>query len=135
MDRRESERMGWMEAERRGRGDLKQQVLTALLASDVPLTPGQVRDAIDADLAYTTVMTVLNRLSEQGLVARRRAGRAYAYTAVVDQAEVTARQMQRLLTTGEDRVAVLRQFLDVLSDDDERALIELIGRIDQDGAR
>ncbi len=124
-----------MEAERRGRGDLKQQVFAVLLASDAPLTPGQVRDAIDADLAYTTVMTVLNRLSEQGLVARRRAGRAYAYTAVVDQAEVTARQMQRLLTTGEDRVAVLRQFLDVLSDDDERALIELIGRIDEDGAR
>ena len=52
-----------MEAERRGRGDLKQQVLTVLLASDVPMTPAQVRDAIDADLAYTTVMTVLNRLS------------------------------------------------------------------------
>ena len=124
-----------MEAERRGRGDLKQQVLSVLLAADTPMTPGQVRDAIDADLAYTTVMTVLNRLSDQGLVARRRSGRAYAYTAVVDQAEVTARQMQRLLATGEDRVAVLRQFLGVLSDDDERALIELIGRIDEDGTR
>ena len=124
-----------MEAERRGRGDLKQQVLAVLLASDVPMTPAQVRGAIDADLAYTTVMTVLNRLSEQGLVARRRSGRAYAYTAVVDRAEVTARQMQRLLATGEDRVAVLRQFLGVLSDDDERALIELIGRIDEDDTR
>ena len=92
-----------MEAERRGRGDLKQQVLAVLLASDVPMTPAQVRGAINADLAYTTVMTVLNRLSEQGLVARRRSGRAYAYTAVLDQAEVTARQMQRLLATGEDR--------------------------------
>ena len=106
-----------------------------LLASDTAMTPAQVRGAIDADLAYTTVMTVLNRLSDQGLVARRRAGRAYAYTAVVDRAEVTARQMQRLLATGEDRVAVLRQFLGVLSDDDERALIELIGRIDEDGTR
>ena len=120
-----------MEAERRGRGDLKQQVLTLLLAADEPMTPGQVRDALDADLAYTTVMTVLNRLAEQGLVARRRAGRAYAYTAVVDEAEVTARQMHRLLEGGGDRVAVLRRFLGVLSDDDERALVELIGRIDQ----
>jgi predicted transcriptional regulator len=68
-------------------------------------------------------------------VARRRAGRAFAYTAVVDQAEVTARQMRRLLETGGDRVAVLRRFLGVLSDDDEQALIELIGRIDEDGAR
>jgi len=74
-----------MEAERRGRGDLKQQVLAVLLASDTAVTPAQVRRAIDADLAYTTVMTVLNRLAGQGLVARRRAGRAYAYTAVLDR--------------------------------------------------
>jgi hypothetical protein len=40
----------------RGRGDLKQQVLAVLLASDTPLTPGQVREALDAELAYTTVM-------------------------------------------------------------------------------
>ena len=123
------------ESERRGRGDLRQQVLSLLLASDTPLTPGQVRDAIGADLAYTTVMTVLNRLAEQGVVARRRAGRAYAYTAVVDQAEVTARQMQRLLETGDDRVAVLRRFLGVLSDEDEQALIDLVGRIDDEDTR
>ena len=123
-----------MDAERRGRGDLKQQVLAVLLAADAPLTPAQVRDGLDAHLAYTTVMTVLNRLCEQGLAARRRTGRAFAYTAVVDQAEVTARQMQRLLESGSDRVAVLRRFLGVLSDDDEQALAELIGRIDEDGA-
>lgn len=121
-----------IEAERRGRGDLKQQVLAVLLASQVPLTPGQVRDAIAAQVAYTTVMTVLNRLCEQGLAARRRAGRAYAYTAVVDEAEVTARQMHRLLEAGTDRVAVLRRFLGVLSDEDERALIDLVERIDGD---
>jgi predicted transcriptional regulator len=121
-----------VEAERRGRGDLKQQVVAVLLASDVPLTPAQVRDAITADVAYTTVMTVLNRLCEQGLAARRRTGRAYAYTAVVDEAEVTARQMHRLLEAGTDRVAVLRRFLGVLSEADERALIDLIERIDED---
>jgi predicted transcriptional regulator len=67
------------------------------------------------------------------LAARRRTGRAFAYTAVVDEAEVTARQMQRLLESGSDRVAVLRRFLGVLSDDDEQALAELIGQIDEDG--
>jgi len=129
------EGMVGMESERRGRGDLKQQVLAVLMAADGPLTPGQVRDGLDPDLAYTTVMTVLNRLCEQGLAARRRAGRAFAYTAVVDEAEVTARQMRRLLESGGDRVAVLRRFLGVLSDDDERALVELIERIDKDGTR
>jgi predicted transcriptional regulator len=124
-----------VEAERRGRGDLKQQVLAVLLASDAPLTPGQVRDAIPAEVAYTTAMTVLNRLCEQGLAARRRVGRAYAYTVVVDEAEVTARQMHRLLEGGTDRVAVLRRFLGVLSDEDERALVDLIERIDEDEQR
>src|SRR5436190_21174125 len=52
-----------------GLGLLRQQVLSVLLAADKAMTPGQVRDAIDADVAYTTVMTVLNRLSEQGLAA------------------------------------------------------------------
>ncbi|MGC9665239.1 BlaI/MecI/CopY family transcriptional regulator [Planosporangium sp. 12N6] len=124
-----------MDVERRARGDLKQRVLNVLLASDTPMTPAQVRDAIDLDLAYTTVMTVLARLCEQGLVARRRSGRAFAYTAVADRAEVTARQMHRLLETGDDRVAVLSRFVGVLSDDDERALIQLIGRIDEGGTR
>jgi len=46
---------------------------------------------------------------------------------VVDQADVTARQMRRMLETGGDRVAVLCLPLGVLSHDDERALVELIG--------
>lgn len=124
-----------MSIDRRARGDLKQEVLRVLLAANAPMTPGDVRDAIDPDLAYTTVMTVLARLCEQGLVARRRAGRAFAYTAIADQNEVTARQMHRLLEAGDDRVAVLTRFLSVLSDNDERTLIELIGRIDEDGDR
>lgn len=80
-------------------------------------------------------MTVLNRLTDQGLVTRRRSGRAYAYSAVADGAEVTARQMRRLLEGGEDRVDVLRRFIGVLSGDAERALVDLIGRLDPDGNR
>ena len=124
-----------METNRRGRGGLKQDVLNVLLASEEPLTPGQVRDSLRGRLAYTTVMTVLNRLCDQGLAVRRRTGRAYAYTAVVDEAEVTARQMRRLLDSGSDRVAVLRRFVGVLSDDDERALVGLLGQIDGDEIR
>src|SRR5262249_9823967 len=124
-----------MEPERRGRGDLKQQVLSVLLASDAPMTPGEVRAALDAELAYTTVMTVLNRLCEQGLAARRRARRAVADTAVEGEAEAARRHIRRLLEGGSDRVAVLRRFLGVLSDDDERALVDLVGRIDEDDTR
>jgi predicted transcriptional regulator len=123
-----------MDSGRRARGTLEQEVIAALAAAAEPMTPAQVRDQLGADLAYTTVMTVLARLSEKGLVTRERVGRAYAYTAVQDEAEVTARQMQRLLDAGDDRAAVLSRFVGVLSDDDERLLIDLL-RHTEDGDR
>jgi predicted transcriptional regulator len=44
----------------------------------------QVRAGLPRPLAYTTVMTVLDRMSAKGLVERRKNGRAYLYTAVLD---------------------------------------------------
>lgn len=44
----------------------------------------QVRAGLSRPLAYTTVMTVLDRMSAKGLVERRKNGRAYLYTAAVD---------------------------------------------------
>lgn len=113
---------------RRSRGTLEQEIVAALAATAQPMTPAQVRDHLGGDLAYTTVMTVLARLAEKGVVTRERIGRAYAYTAVRDEAEVTARQMHRLLDAGDDKVAVLSRFVGVLSGEDERLLMELLRR-------
>lgn len=124
-----------MDTGRRARGTLEQEIVAALAAARRPMTPAQVRDTLGRDLAYTTVMTVLARLAEKGLVTRERVGRAYAYRVVRDEAEVTARQMQRLLDTGDDRAAVLSRFVGVLSDDDEQLLIELLRRAEEPGER
>lgn len=124
-----------MDTGRRARGTLEQEIIAALAAARRPMTPAQVRDILGLELAYTTVMTVLARLAEKGLVTRERVGRAYAYRAVRDEAEVTARQMQRLLDTGDDRAAVLSRFVGVLSDDDEQLLIELLRRAEEPGER
>jgi predicted transcriptional regulator len=92
------------------------------------LTPAQVQESLGSDLAYTTVMTILTRLYEKGAAIRERAGRAYAYAAVLDQAGIAAAQMRSLLDRGEDRAKVLARFVDGLSGDDERALAELVRR-------
>jgi predicted transcriptional regulator len=105
---------------------LEQEIVAALAAAGRPMTPAQVRDQLGGDLAYTTVMTVLARLSDKGLVTRDRVGRAYAYRVVRDEAEVTARQMQRLLDAGDDHAAVLSRFVGVLSGEDERLLLDLL---------
>jgi predicted transcriptional regulator len=111
--------------QRRDRGDLENEVLAALAATDRPLTPGEVLAALDRDLAYTTVMTTLARLHAKDVVTRERAGRAYAY-APADTATAAARRMRRLLDGGADRADVLARFLDELDPDDVPVLQRLL---------
>jgi predicted transcriptional regulator len=120
-------------AVRRAKGGLESEVLAALWAAEAPLTPGEVVDAIGADLAYTTVQTILVRLHAKGAVAREQVGRAYAYTPVLDDAGLAADRMQALLDKGGDHVAVLQRFVHTLSLEDETALAELLARHRQDG--
>ncbi len=47
-------------------------------------TVAQVRSALSRPLAYTTIMTVLQRMSAKGVVQRRKNGRAFVYSAVLD---------------------------------------------------
>jgi predicted transcriptional regulator len=113
---------------RRPRGSLEQEVIATLGASAEAMTPAQVRETMGEHLAYTTVMTVLGRLYDKGLVNRERSGRAFAYRMVSDGADVTARQMRRLLDAGGDRAAVLSRFMNVLTQDDEALLAGLLHR-------
>lgn len=120
MSRREHARM-----RRRVAGELESVILGALWAAGEPLTPAQVLDAIEIDVAYTTVMTTLARLHEKGSLRRARVGRAYAYEPAAGIAAEAARQMRRVLDRG-DHAAVLANFVGTLDDDDERVLTDLL---------
>jgi predicted transcriptional regulator len=122
-----------MDDRRRPRGTLEHEVLTVLMAAGGPLTSAQVREELGDHLAYTTVMTVLGRLYDKGEVTRTRTGRAFAYGAVVDGAELTARKMRRLLDADDNRAAVLTRFVDVLAPADEALLQDLLRRVDLPG--
>ncbi|MGI8867506.1 MAG: BlaI/MecI/CopY family transcriptional regulator [Mycobacteriales bacterium] len=107
---------------RRESGRLEAEVLSILWGASQPLAPAEVRDAVAGDLAYTTVMTILGRLYDKGAVRRERRGRAYAYTAVLDEPGLAAAKMWASVDGHRDREAVLARFVDGLSDDDERLL-------------
>ncbi|MDT5023656.1 MAG: hypothetical protein QOE61_82 [Micromonosporaceae bacterium] len=115
-----------MDVDRRGWGELGRAIVAVLDAAGTPLTPALVREALGTDLAYTTVMTVMARLAERGVLLRHRAGRGYAYTRQPDPAEVTARHMHRLLDTDDDREGVLARFVHRLSADDEQLITRLL---------
>jgi predicted transcriptional regulator len=101
-------------------------VLAALWAGTGPLTARQVREQLPGDLAYTTVLTILSRLYDKGMLVRHREGRGYAYAPARDEASHTARRMRSLLEGGSDREAVLARFVSELSAQDEHVLHQLL---------
>lgn len=67
----------------------------------------------ERDLAYTTVMTVLDRLAKKGVADRERVGRSWRYTAAASHEELTAVAMRASFEELEptDRRAALLHFL------------------------
>ena len=114
---------------RREPGSLEAEVLAELWAAEGPLTVGQVQEAVGAELAHTTVHTILARLCEKGAVVRERAGRGHAYRAVLAEPDLAAQRMRRLLNGEPDRSAVLARFVADLPPEEETALSEALRRL------
>ena len=109
-------------------GPLEMRVL-GLLPAERALSVHDVRATLTSEgheLAYTTVMTVLTRLHEKGLVAREREGRRYLYRSGTRAPGVTHRivaTLKRALFPNDPRAPLLALLEDdTLSDDDLRAL-------------
>ncbi len=113
---------------RRAAGALESEVLAALWAGGVALTTAQVQRAVDTDLAYNTVQTILARLYEKGLVDRSTDGRRHLYYPIKGAEELAADQMQALLRRGPDRQGVLQRFATSLSEEDAEALRAILRR-------
>lgn len=105
------------------RGELERAVIEALWAADGPVTAREVAEALAGrDLALTTVLTVLGRLEDKGMVIRSRAGRAHTYRAAASRAEHTAGLMRQVLDEAGDRQDALARFIGTVSDEDVAAL-------------
>ena len=76
------------------RGELEQRVMVLLWQAGEPLSVVDVQGLLarDRDLAYTTVMTVLDRLAKKGLAKREMKRRAWHYEPADPQAVVLARR-------------------------------------------
>jgi BlaI family penicillinase repressor len=89
-----------------------------------------VQTALVRRVAYTTVMTTLDRLYKKGLVLRRREGRAFMYSAAVKRHELETTMTRGLLTgllseTPNAARPFLSNLVDAVGDSDDRLLDEL----------
>ncbi|WP_432973374.1 BlaI/MecI/CopY family transcriptional regulator [Dactylosporangium sp. CA-233914] len=111
-----------------GFGDLEAALMELLWRRECPTT---VREALTEltwhrELAYTTVMTVMDTLHRKGWLTREPAGRAYRYSPALTRDEYVARTMHEALVDSGDRLEALTQFVGRMTLDEAAALREAL---------
>jgi predicted transcriptional regulator len=117
-------------------GPLERSVMDQIWDRDEEVT---VRDLVDAPgirgLAYTTVMTVLDRLWQKGYVARRRVGRAYSYRAGKTREQYLSSLVGQVFAATDDRRSVLLGFAREIDGEDLAQLRKMIRDVEKDRSR
>ena len=121
----------WEDRQVRQLGSLEAEVMQRLWDAKKPMA---VRDVLGElqqtrDIAYTTVMTVLDNLHHKDLVGRSKRGRAYVYSPVQTREERTADLMGEALTSGGDRGVALLRFVEQMSPSEVAELRQLLGEL------
>jgi len=116
-------------------GDLEAAVMSVLWDADGTLSVRQVLDHLQPGrtIAYTTVMTVMDRLFKKGHLLREAAGNAFLYSPCATRADYTATLMAGALEADPDRGAALVHFTTRLNDADTKALRAALRRGRPDG--
>jgi predicted transcriptional regulator len=84
---------------------------------------------MEGRLAYTTLMTTLDRLYKKGLLRRRKEGKAYFYSAILSEQEyqesLTQHFFGMVLHDRKNSGAVLSRFVEAVSQTDREMLEQL----------
>src|ERR1700712_4929835 len=121
-------------------GELEREVMDHLWASREPQTVRQVHESLSErrDLAYTTIMTVLQRLAKKNLVSQIRDDRAHRYAAGHGRDELVAGLMVDALDQVSDtgsRQAALVHFVERVGADEAEALRRALAELEaKDGS-
>lgn len=79
-------------------GTLEQKIMDVLWASDKPLNPRSVLEKLKGDYAYTTIMTVLKRMSDKKLINRKSVGNFFVYSPLSTKEKYSCQCLDDLLS-------------------------------------
>ncbi|WP_158848805.1 BlaI/MecI/CopY family transcriptional regulator [Saccharothrix deserti] len=113
-----------------GLGELEAAVMDVLWRTSEPVKVREVMDRLDTgkQLAYTTVMTVLDNLHRKGWVVRELHGKAYQYEPAMSRAEAASAALREVLDSSGDPEAVLLHFARSASDRETELLRKALPR-------
>lgn len=110
-------------------GRLEIRVLEALWAFAAPAAVRDLQPSFPG-VAYTTLMTTLDRLFRKGVLARQKVGRAFRYQPHLSKDQLQSRLATSVLATlmpgeGADARPLLSMFVDAVSERNGNLLEEL----------
>ncbi|MGO4958239.1 BlaI/MecI/CopY family transcriptional regulator [Luteococcus sp. Sow4_B9] len=106
-------------------GELELRIMENLWEQGNPVSVRSVHEGLlnERTLAYTTVMTVLDRLAKKGVVSRERDGRAWLYQAAQTRSDLVVGQIvDAYAEAGDSRSEVLERLV-AMMDDGQRAAV------------
>jgi predicted transcriptional regulator len=105
-------------------GELEAVIMDRLWDRGRPALVREVLDDLrhDRQIAYTTVMTVMENLYRKGWLRRQREGRAWRYEPTGSRSGYTAALMSDALATSTDRRTALAHFVLQMSPHDAELL-------------
>jgi len=114
---------------KRKQGELESEILGCLWDRPEGLTSQQILALLgDDDLAITTVLTVLSRLSDKGLVSREQAsGRTFLFKSTSSREQHTASMLLAALENTENPALVFSHFTSQLSQTQIESLKKALG--------
>lgn len=105
-------------------GHLERDVMRVIWRANAPVTGHDIAAQLPPDrhIAYTTVITVVDRLRDKGLLTRFRDGRSFRYQAAITEEAYAANLMSQALNASDDRSKALLHFAGQLDPDEVAAL-------------
>jgi predicted transcriptional regulator len=109
-------------------GELEAAIMDRLWARNEPTTVREVHSDLAAvrEIAYTTVLTVMDNLHKKGWLRRERDGRAHRYSPTSPREEYGARLMRDALDEAGDPAESLVRFIGRMSPAEATALREAL---------
>ena len=112
-------------------GELEREIL-AICWSRRDLSVRGACELLGSSIAYTTVMTTMDRLYKKGLLSREKVGRAFVYSPTATREElegaVAAELVHSLLDRQGEPLPILSSLVDAVSERD-RALLDELERL------
>jgi predicted transcriptional regulator len=112
-------------------GNLEREVMDVVWRTG-ETTVKEVQLALSREVAYTTVMTTLDRLFKKGFVSRTRAGRPFVYQAILTRTQTetaVARGIVSGIFGGPSAMPILSNLVDAVGSEDGGA--DLLDALEQ----